>query len=163
MKGGAWYHIYLSPTQRVIFPNAITYRTFLNHYAQAKFKTLAYCLLPDHFHFLVWLENWPSAEIRLRLLFTTLAIARPIQRIKLFDSDSISPLICYIHANPTIHGHTHNFRTWHWSSYRAVLAGRPTKIAVRDVLHHFYGVEWFEEQHWLPIDEAKIGYLILED
>ncbi len=161
--GGAWYHIYLPPTQRVIFPNAAAYRAFLAHYAQIDLKTLAYCLLPDHFHFLVWIERWFSAEIHLRPLFATLPIVRPIQRVKLFDSDSLVPLIRYIHANPSMHAHTANFRTWQWSSYRAMLADRPTQLAVGDVLRQFYGVEWFEELHWLPLDESQIGYLILED
>jgi hypothetical protein len=163
MNGGAWYHIYLPPTQRVIFPAEDAYRAFLANYANIDLKTLAYCLLPDHFHFLVWIERWQSAELKLRPLFTLLPIVRPITRVKLADGDSINPLIRYIHANPTTHAYTDNFRTWQWSSYRAVLAQRPTQVAVRDVLQRFYGVEWFEEQHWLPIDEAQIGYLILDD
>lgn len=161
--GGTWYHIYLPPTARVIFPDARAYRAFLADYAKLNLKTLAYCLLPDHFHFLVWIEHWISAEIQLRSFFSTILITCPIQRVKLSDGDSITPLIRYIHANPTIHGHTDNFRTWQWSSYRAMLAERPTQIAVRDVLRRFYGVEWFEELHWLPVDEQQIGYLILED
>ena len=162
MRGG-WFHIYLPSDGASIFQTDADYQAFLDqcrHYLQDT-KTLAYCLLPDRFHFL--LSDSAELERQLRLLFTTVRVNRPIQRIPLHDEAAIKPLIRYIHANPAKHGFTDNFRTWRWSSYRAILANKPTQVAAREVLRRFHGVEWFEEQHWLPVDEGRIGYLILRD
>ena len=90
-------------------------------------------------------------------------ITAPIQRILVSDNALSPHLIRYIHQNPTLHQQTDNFRTYRWSSYRALISRRPTRLAVTQVMEWFHGEEWFDEMHWIPVDETKIGYLILED
>lgn len=187
---GKHYHIYLNAQHTAtIFPDEASYRTFLQLYlkwVEPIAETFAYCLLPNHFHFFVkiktlrqQIETWyfdgagsadfeplhPAnqfgrlwAESGLDKLIQTSLTCIPVR-----DEMNYPHLVRYIHQNPTLHGISDNFRVWHWSSYKAILAGQPTKVQVETVLSWFYGVEWFDEMHWEKQDELKIGYLILED
>ncbi len=87
----------------------------------------------------------------------------PINRVPLTNPDHFPDLVRYIHQNPSYHQQVPNFRNYHWSSYRSLLSSQPSRIAVKTVLAWFHSPEWFDEMHWVPVDETKIGYLILQD
>lgn len=154
-------------------------------------QTYAYCLLPNHFHLLIktrsiqerirrWYDNHGAAtafdpldaDRQFALLFSQYAafiacdtplFGMPVERVEVRDEANLAALTRYIHHNPTLHGLVDNFREWRWSSYRAILSGGPTRISAETTLRWFYGEEWFDEMHWLPVDESTIGYLILKD
>lgn len=166
MHGGSYHHIYLPPSDRLLFSGSATYQQFLSNYAQAVddvAETLAYCLLPDHFHFLIYVQNPDSFEQRMRLLFTHIEIRQPIQRPAVRQRELLRLLIRYIHTNPTHHDRAERFQQWRWSSYRAVLGAGESRVAVRRVRDLFHGVRWFEESHWSPLDTTQITHLIVDD
>ena len=185
LKPNVFYHLYLSGEHpRTLFASSEDYQRFLQLYVTHMtdvVDTYAYCLLPNHFHFFVrvrtlreqvrlWLmadraaadfrPTYPQERLgRLSAEFTL----PPLTIAQLLSRQQFTYLIRYIHQNPTLHGHTHNFREWRWSSYKALLTGQPTRIPVQIVMRWFHSVDWFEELHWEMQDVTQLGYLIVED
>jgi hypothetical protein len=52
---------------------------------------------------------------------------------------------------------------WPYSSYRAVLSAKPTRVQREVVLDRFDGRPGFEEAHALEVEEGVIEALIVED
>lgn len=170
------YHIYLGANHPAdLFTTPDDYRDFLAayaHYGEGVLETYAYCLLPNHFHLFVGLTASTAPDGILALLFNAFATAAgrpdrlprtPLLAVPVRDPANCTPLVRYIHQNPTLHGYAANFRLWNWSSYRAILSDRPSRVAVDTVLTWFHGPAWFEDMHWTVQDETQIGYLIRED
>lgn len=188
---GRLYHLYVSAAHpEVLFADDQAYEAFLRGYAawMEPVATLyAYCLLPNHWHLFVRLRP-PAEQLAQQITADTPADADPLPRlldpeaqltrltavhatsrpptvirVPVRDRLNYPHLVRYIHQNPTLHGHCANFRLWRWSSYRAILGDRPTRVEAATVLRWFFDREWFEDVHWERQDETKIGYLILED
>lgn len=80
------------------------------------------------------------------------------------DSDAyFSHLVTYIHHNPQKHGFVADFRTYPYSSYRALLSARPTRLKRNEVLAWFNGVETLAQHHHTGPDEGQISHLIADD
>jgi len=66
---GDWYHIYNKVVSgEKLFNEARDYHDFLKRYDKyfgSYFDTFAYCLLPNHFHFLVGMKT-PDKEIMVK-------------------------------------------------------------------------------------------------
>lgn len=62
LQSGATYHVYNQGNNGIdIFKNEINYHYFLNKYKEAispYVRTFAFCLLPNHFHFLIQVKNY---------------------------------------------------------------------------------------------------------
>jgi len=88
----AFYHIYnRSSNDRNIFTNKWGYNFFLDkyqHYFSLYFDTYAYCLLPNHYHFLVKVKNEKEILPYLESMERTKAI-----NLYLRGQDSINSLI----------------------------------------------------------------------
>ena len=79
------------------------------------------------------------------------------------DSDRyFTCLVAYIHRNPQRHGFVEDFRDWPFSSYKAVLSTRATRVQRQKVLDWFDGRTGFEQVHRLEPDEAVIEPVMLE-
>ncbi len=88
---------------------------------------------------------------------------KPFKR-KLVDNDRyFTYLVAYIHRNPQTHGLVDDFRDWPWSSYRAILSEKPTKVQRDDVLEWFGGRATFVDGHIMDVDESLIEPLIIDD
>ena len=189
LQYGKYYHIYNRGNNREnIFHETRNYRHFLNLYAKhvsPVVDTYAYCLLRNHFHFLVRIKDLEHLPEPLRSkkpsqqfsnLFNAYAKAfnrayertgslfqRPYSRIEI-DSDAyFMQVVIYIHRNPQKHGFVHDFRTWPHSSYQTILSTQPTRLQREEVLEWFQGVEHFEEMHRYEVDESKIAPFIPQD
>lgn len=170
----SYFHLYLSADMpRVLFENDEAYRSFLQAYG-ADFgricKTYAYCLLPNHVHFLI--QTIQPSELDLSTRFCDLLqpysndydLNANLHCVPIRDPALFKPLIRYIHQNPRLHHVCNPFQSWRWSSYQAILrSAAHSEIQHASVLRWFHGADWFEETHWEPVDETKIGYLILKD
>lgn len=186
-KPNSFYHIYLSGEwPHTLFAASDDYKAFLQQYTKLLtpiVDTCAYCLLPNHFHFLVRVHSlsaqiaaWhaagqlaetftplnPQQQID-RLMTTCFDKLLPLTTVALLDETSFAQLVRYIHQNPAHHQHVDNFRDWRWSSYRGLLSGHPTRLAVSLVMSAFHSAEWFEELHWETQDATPLGYLVVED
>lgn len=136
----------------------------------------AYCLIPNHFHLLVTIkeiDKIPEKLLRLdkkepeKLLLQAFSnffnsysksynkiherkgrlLLYPFKRILVDDDDYLIYLINYIHRNPIHHGITDNYLTWKYSSYKAFLTNRPTKVKREYVLTLFGSKDEFVSFH----------------
>ena len=88
---------------------------------------------------------------------------KPFRRI-LVDSDRyFAYLAVYIHRNPQKHGYVDDYRNWPYSSYRATLSSKTTRIQREAVLDWFDSRASFERSHSSSINESVIEPLIVDD
>ena len=157
---GMYYHIYNRGNNREnIFGEEKNYFYFLRLYArhiEPVAETYAYCLLGNHFHFLIRVREEPSKPPSRAFsnLFNAYARAfnktygrtgalfqRPFQRIQVITEAHLYYLVIYIHRNPRKHDFVDDFREWPFSSYQALISDRPTRLRRDDVLAWFGGRE----------------------
>ena len=167
LQWGQTFHIYNRGNNReCIFTEETDYRHFLELYTQHVHpiaNTYAYCLLPNHFHFLLHIRNLsgsrsPSQSIsnlcnayaksfNNRYARRGALFERPFGRIAVSSDDYFTHLIMYIHHNPQKHGWVDDFRSWPHSSYPSFLSQEPTKLDRKEVLGWFGGLEAFIDCH----------------
>jgi putative transposase len=82
---------------------------------------------------------------------------RPFGRLEVTSERYFVQLITYIHQNPEKHGLTEDFRTWPYSSYRALLSRQPTRLKRETVLAWFDGPTGVEQLHRQIIREHSLA------
>lgn len=194
LQPGLTYHIYNRANgSENIFREARNYNYFLQQYTrfiEPIVDTYAYCLLKNHFHWLVRLLPEPEARSVLRLpaakpynpaqlvsnFFDAYAKAynnlyqrhgslfqRPFRRILVTTDTYFINLIHYIHLNPQKHGFVTDFREWEYSSYHTLYSHKPTFLQREFVLEQFNGRTGFDEFHRAIHIEQPILSWIGED
>ena len=195
LQHGTYYHIYNRGNNREdIFFEERNYRHFMKLYAEyiePVAETYAYCLLPNHFHFLTRIKDEQTVEQTFRVsetlkvlkpsqqfsnLFNAYAKAinkayhrtgslfqHPFGRIAVTSDSHFMMLVTYIHQNPQKYGLVRGFRTWSHSSYKAHLSARSTRLRRDEVLAWFDGPAGFEAAHRADADERLIAPLMPED
>jgi REP element-mobilizing transposase RayT len=190
LLAGQYYHLYNRGNNgETIFVEERNFRYFLKLYAkyvQPIAETFAYCLMPNHFHFLIRIrdpqdcqssEDWQSfVSLQFRNLFSTYTKAvnkaygrsgslfeKPFKRKRVDNDRYFIYLIAYIHRNPQHHGFVDDFREWPWSSYGALLSDRPTRVQRDAVLGWFGDRGALADAHRFDIDQASIAPLIVDD
>ena len=188
LQTGKYYHIYNRGTNREnVFIEPRNYAHFLRlyvNYIAPIADTFAYCLLRNHFHFLVRIKDVAeNAEPRLPFVgqafanwFNAYAKAinsayhrtgslfqHPFGRI-VVDTDSYyRQLVVYIHQNPQRHGLIDDFRQWPYSSYAAFYSDRTSRVRREEVLTWFDNIANFRAAHDAPVDEYHIEALVHDD
>ena len=84
-------------------------------------------------------------------------------RIEVDSDEYFIHLVTYIHQNPQKHGFVADFRTYPYSSYRAMLSTLPTRIKRNEVLAWFNGTETLKQHHHTSPDEQQIRHLLADD
>ena len=188
LLGDQYYHIYNRGNNgETLFREQRNYPYFLRLYAryiEPVAETFAYCLLNNHFHFLVRIKDWQSFKDcqsyppsrAFANLFSTYTKAfnkayqrtgslfeKPFKRKIVDDDRYFTCLVAYIHRNPVKHGFVDDYRDWPYSSYQAVLSTKPTRVQRATVLDWFGGRPGFEAAHALEVEEGIIEALIAED
>ena len=155
-----YYHIYNRGINgTTIFENDTNKIYFLKQwskYLSDKVSVLAYCLMNNHFHFVIRL-NSEEKEVTQAFsnLFNSYAKAfnkqtnrtgslfeKHFRRIRLKDENYLKHLIIYVHLNPKHHFDI-NFKDFRFSSYHAYLSDKETKIERNEVLELFGDFENF--------------------
>ena len=72
-------------------------------------------------------------------------------------------LVQYIHQNPQKHGFVDDFRTYPYSSYRALLSQRPTRLGRDAVLAWFGGAASLAAAHEENVVEENVVGVIDAD
>lgn len=175
LEPDGFYHIFNRGVGQIpIFYNQENYSYFLelfHRHIGSVADTFAYCLMKNHFHFLIrmkGLEDLPEiyrdGNRSLSLPFShwfnayTQAVnksigrtgglfERPFKRVEVLSEEQLLHNVFYIHANPQKHGVVEDFRTFHWSSYGAFANNSPTKLMRDEVLDWFGGMSKFQEYH----------------
>jgi REP element-mobilizing transposase RayT len=164
-----YYHIYnRGNNKEKMFYHSVDYYFFLSKYKEyvAPFvETYAFCLLPNHFHFLLKTGNEINQSItnvpnQLRKLFICHAqrinfmhqrmgglFTKSYQRIEVQDEAYLTQLVNYIHKNPIKHGVHADYETYLYSSYRILVCESKTLLARDDVFDWFGGKQQFLDYH----------------
>jgi len=183
-KKNTFYHIYnKSVGNELMFRDSENYRYFMqrwSNYLDDYADVYAYCLMPDHFHFLIRLKNSITGDIHkkagdaFRNFFASYTLsfnsywnrtgtlfANSYKRIPVKRRNYLSALIRYIHENPVEHKFVDDCRLWKYSSYRAILSQKDTKVKRNEVLTLLGGKKEYENLHTSKFDWSSIDHLII--
>src|SRR5699024_8513529 len=176
-----------------IFLEPKNYGFFLrkwNKYMGGYVNVWSYCLMPNHFHFLIRVieqnkldkpkegNNRSLTELisnQFRSLFISYTksfnkvydhtgnlLRRRFKRKKVDSKNYLIGLIHYIHHNPIHHHFTNEYTTWEHSSYKAIIGTGPTKVKRNKVLKLFNGRNHFIKFHQEMKEYKQINHLIIE-
>jgi REP element-mobilizing transposase RayT len=177
LQPGCYYHIFSRGNNREnVFIEERNYGYFINLYArhiEPVADTYAYCLMKNHFHFLVRIKEEEETLKVLKTfrvstdashafsnLFNAYAKAinkaytrtgslfeHPFGRVFIDSYAHFSWLIVYIHQNPQKHGFVRNFHQWPYSSFRSLISTHTTFLKREEVMEWFGGREGFLSLH----------------
>ena len=189
-----FYHIYNRGNnhEKIFFlPKNYTYflkkyREYLSEYVE----TYAYCLLPNHFHFLVKINNaeempsfkkmasLPLSDVistQFRRFFIGYSMAinkqenrtgslsqKNFKRIRISSEEYIMNLMFYIHANPQRHKIINDFKIYPWSSYQPLLQNNSKVLKCKVCSDWFGGKQYFTDFHKDKINLRKIEEFTIE-
>ena len=191
LQPGCYYHLYNRGNNRenIFFEERncdYFLRLYLKH-VQPVADTYAYCLLPNHFHFLVRIrvedEISPTNQnkpFRPSQGFSNLfnAYAKAVNKAykrtgsifedrfhrHLIDTDSyFLNLVFYIHFNPQKHNYVKDFRVWKWSSYKLLETRQASFLNENEVIGWFGNINNFRKFHQERLEEKSLINLFKED
>lgn len=178
-----YYHIYNQGNnkERIFFEdkNYLYFLELLKKYIAPLTEVYAYCLIPNHFHILLRVND-DIAEKECSQAFSNFFNAyakainkayqrngslfkRKFSRIKVENEDYVRKLVLYIHTNAQHHGIVDNFEMYPHSSYHSYLSDRKTKLSKAYILNLFDDLENFKIVHRIKgveIDEQLEDYLL---
>jgi putative transposase len=155
---GHYYHIYNRGSRRQpIFRNADNYVFVLRHVKKSveefRVSVLAYCLMPNHYHFLMRQDGADAAGLLPQRVFNSYMKAFNKRygrsstlfegRYKAIHVDKECYLIhlCrYIHANPVKDGLVSYLEEWPYSNYHEWIEARNGTLVDRDFVREHFGV-----------------------
>ena len=175
------YHIYNRANgNEKIFLSSENYRFFLEKfklYIQPIADTYCYCLLPNHFHFLIRIksadeiqkifpdfDNSESSRLILSKQFSNLfssytqafnkqqnrkgsLFMKNFKRKKITDIKYLRKVVHYIHFNPVEAGLSKKPIDWKHSSYKSIISTAPTLLLRDELFYLFNDKENFEYVH----------------
>lgn len=164
LETNKYYHLYnRSNNHELLFRNKDNYLYFLikyRKYISPFVDTLAYCLMPDHFHFSVYVKSKDSILIKksigLLLSSYTKAINKSYSRVgSLFqqhtktklieDENNLLTVIAYIHQNPLRKNLVSLIEEWEFSSYRDYVGLRDGSLINKTLIENrFSSIEAFK-------------------
>lgn len=146
------------------------------YYTPGVCDTYAYCLMPNHFHFLIktlpeeLLVNHPKfKEDFHKLIMQSIsnllnsyakAFNRKFnrkgglwmnftRRFPINADDQLTSTINYIHQNPVHHGFVQRADGWEFSSFNTLFSEKPTLLKRQEILEWFGGIDEYLEYHKL--------------
>ncbi len=159
-----YYHIYNKGINgEIIFnseENKYYFLKLCSKYLTNNVSVFSYCLMDNHFHFLVRIESEEKTVTQaFSNLFNAYAKAnnkknkrsgslfeKHFKRIRIEKEEYLRQLIVYIHLNPNRHLGI-DFEKFKFSSYQAILSNKKTSIRREDVIELFETKENFEYFH----------------
>lgn len=168
LQFGSYYHIFnRGINSDVLFKEKSNFEYFLKLYdthIEPIADTFAWCLMKNHFHFLVRIkvkEELKSDKIILPSqsfsnLFNAYTKAfnkyynrhgalfeRPFRRKEINYDNYFQNVIIYIHNNPVHHKVCEHPLEYPWSPYLTCLSDKPTRLKRNEVINNFISVENF--------------------
>lgn len=189
---GKYFHIYNRGINgEDLFKERKNYFFFLEQYkfyCADVFETLAYCLLKNHFHLLVYVkENIMvprrigdglfrlKASTQLGHFFNPYAqsinkafdrtgslFESPFERKLVDDENYLMAMIHYCNLNAVHHRFVKDIKDWEFSSYHSVVNGDNSIVAVEKIVARFGSVQAFEDSHRLDKKDEKLEKYIIE-
>ena len=145
-----------------------------------KVSVLAYCLMPNHFHFLVKqlanggvtdyfrrLANSYSHYINVKYKRTGPLFESRFKNVLVKSDDQLLHLSRYIHLNPIVSGLVKNLDSYIWSSYRSYVDVTEDNLSnPEDVLNNFKSKDDYRRFVMDQVDYGKqlekLKHLVLE-
>ncbi len=161
------HHYFLSLIEKYLIPVADIY---------------AYCLLPNHFHFVIKMKEAEQLPVKIQIGKTKLSqpfsnlfnaytkafnkkynrtgslFQKHPKRIKVESDEYLQQLIVYVNTNPT-HHELGDYETYVFSSYQALISNSPTLIKRKEVIDLFDTVENLKYMHEIK----KVDLMLLKD
>jgi REP element-mobilizing transposase RayT len=144
LKADNFYHIYNrgNNRQNIFFErdNYIYFLKLIKLHLINHVDILAYCLMPNHYHFLLYLkdENLSNAMKSLSVAYTKAINKRfnrsgvlfqgRFQNIHVAETEHLVNLVRYIHLNPIKARIVDKIEEWEFSSYLEYAGLRPGKL-----------------------------------
>ncbi len=183
---GSYYHIYNRGIDSCnLFREDENYAYFMKLYQKhisPVAVTLAWVLMPNHFHFLVRIREYErtlsgsqtltglkSPHQYFSNLFNAYSQAlnkrykrhgalfeRPFKRKLIQDETFLRDVLVYIHNNPVHHGFCKHPSAYPWSSYQDYFSSRPLNISREEGIDLFDDIENFKFCH-----EEKVSMEIM--
>ena len=173
---GGIYHVYNHGNGfENIFRSDNNYHHFLrkhDEYMAEVWECLAYCLMPNHFHFLVRVKESEESTLDINKKvsrqfshFTNSyaqafnknwgrkgsLFIRSFKRKRVVDEEYLKKLVCYIHNNPVSHGFKDFPSECEFSSYNRI-SNFPDEETNKDVIELFDDMENFHAVHRFIIE-----------
>lgn len=185
LEAGCYFHIYnRGINKEKIFLCDEHYKLFMDRYnflLEPYLETYAYCLLPNHFHFLIKLNDTilPGGEhivsTHLNILFSQHArminkeskrygnlFCKSFKRIKIKSDFYLQNLVPYIHRNPLKHGLTIDYQSYPYGSYKEIVENTSNTICMSNLISLFGSMEEFIHHHEEKNPFAILGKLRIE-
>jgi REP element-mobilizing transposase RayT len=179
---GKFYHVFnrANSPQDKLFYQEKNYAFFLkkwHDYLGDVFDVWSYCLIPNHYHFLVWVKESNHNKIIERIRRFSISYTQAInkqekrrgslfqehpKRVMIKREAHLLWLVYYIHNNPVHHEVSSEILHWKYSSLQALSGTMPTKLARQDVLDIFGSRENFLHFHQQELHYDDIGYCLLD-
>lgn len=162
LEPGVVYHIFNRGNNKEdIFKEDKNYAYFLSlveKYLLPIAEIYAYCLLKNHFHFVLRIKDIEFIEDRYKekphLPFSNLfnsytkAINKTYNRTgslfqehfkrkRIENDEYLTQLVAYVHLNQVKHGFTDDFINYRYSSYKAYVSEKPTNVSCDYVMSLF--------------------------
>jgi len=190
-----YYHIYNhAVSDESLFRSPENYKYFLKKYVfyiSPIAKTIAYCLMPNHIHFIVQIKNekelskiekiinYYSLEDYVMKQFSNLfsSYTQAYNKVfgkrgnlfiskfkrKLIDNENyLEQLVYYVHNNPVNHGFVENVDDWDYSSYRFYISNEDSFLDKDYIFRLFGGMDNFIKFHSQQQDIDEIKVMIKE-
>lgn len=177
---GHYYHLFNRGARQItIFREEKNYHFVLyrvkKYCREFDLTVIAYCLMPNHYHFLVRQNSEPPAGLLPQRVFNSYTKAynkmyersgtlfeRRYQAIPVETESHLKHLCRYIHTNPVKDGIVSHPEAWLYSNYLEWIGQRPGTIFDVDFIHTFFGdiqnyksfVEKYVTRYYLP-EELK--------
>ena len=176
---GQFYHIYnRGVAQQPIFREEENYLFLLRRvqkYASAfDIAVVTYCLMPNHYHFLLRQDDQTPAGLLPQRVFNSYTKAfnkrydrtgtlfeGPFKAIHVDQDRYLLHLCRYIHANPVRHGLVSDLEQWPYSNYLEWIGARNGKLVDRAFVREHFPVAGSYRQFVLDylsgLDELPAG------
>lgn len=165
-ENGNYYHIYNRGNNKGnIFFEDENYAYFLmqfKKYLIPHIDVLAYCLMPNHFHFFIKINKVEEFNKGIKNFF--ISYSKSINQkygrvgslfqgrykvVEINNDAYFTRMITYIHENPIKAGLATKIEDYKFSSYPAYVSGKPSLVNVVEVLNWFGGLNEFIKCHRL--------------
>lgn len=172
ITSGHYYHIYNRGNNKALIffeeRNYHYFLTLLKRHLHNSSLIYCYCLMPNHFHLFLKVEDAKLFERGIKNLLISYTksfnkfynrsggLFEGRYRASKIESDNyFTRIITYIHQNPLRARLAIALESYRFSSYRAFLSQQPTALCRDEVLEWFGGVHGFVEAHKIESDFQK--------
>lgn len=190
LSPGNYYHIYNRGNNReLLFFEEADFQNFLDRYHKYLgdiFETYAWCLIPNHFHFLIrvkdtgpWGRNLKGnrdeackiISTRMRLFLMSYAkrinmrrerygslMVKNFRRKKVGSTEYLKQLVIYIHSNPGKHRLSKDQVNYKWCSLGEYQKMRKVYCELDEVIRWYGGKQNFLESHEQFLEKPDLEF-----